>query len=139
MLSSGSRGSMASSEVESIIRRNSEFLAVVRAGDGDGRAGVYNAVTGQYYGGLQPGRVPEWSHYRDSRHHDGSERKEFVRGWRNLMYDLLAQGRLRPTKEIVMLLGREAVIMAKEYGLVRAPMTNPNEPSAYQSIRLGDK
>lgn len=133
MLLPGRHGSMSSGELEQVIRRNSDFLSIVRAGDGDGRAGLYNSVTGDYLGGVGGGRIPEYSRCTKLDYdcactpgglcRTGQHGTLLSRGWRNLLYDLLSRHYLRPTKEILRLLGDESVYKAYDYGAATAPWT----------------
>ncbi len=109
MVNLGRHGSMPSSELESFLTRNTEFCAVVRAGTGDGRAGLCCTVTGKPLRGIGGGRIPEYSYMRDTG-------PRLVRGWRNICYELLAMHKLRPTKETISVLGRRFVYEAFDYG-----------------------
>ena len=66
MFDPGMHGSMPSSELEAFLTRNTEFCAVVRAGTGDGRAGLCCTVTGKPLRGIGGGRIPEYSYMRDT-------------------------------------------------------------------------
>lgn len=111
---------MPSSELESIVTRNGNFLTVLRAGSGDGNAGLYNSVSGEYLGGIGGGALPEYSRHLNP---DGTG---LVRGWRNILYELLARKRVRLSKEIKRILGEHEAFKAYEYGLGAAPMSDPN-------------
>lgn len=142
----GRRGVMPSSELEHLILRNSDFLYVCRAGDGDGRAGLYSSITGEYIHPIQGGVLPEYSRHnnpdydcactkgglcRTSMHGTG-----LVLGWRNILFKLLVMRKLRPTKEIRRVLGSEDVYKAYNYGLIAAPQTNPSPSQVYSGVRL---
>lgn len=125
----GRHGGMASSELELIIARNGNFLTVVRAGSGDGQAGLYNGVTGEYLGGIGGGWLPEYSF------HKNPNKTGLIRGWRNLLYELLARGRVHASREIQKVLGRVEALDARDYGMVTAPMANPAPAWNYSSLR----
>jgi hypothetical protein len=113
---------MSNSELELIICRNSQFLAVRRSGSADGGSvGLHNSITGQYIRGLGPGRIPEYSVILKTV-------PSLVRGWRNIMYELLTMRYLSPTKEIRKWLGDELVTKCLDYGNPGAPMESP-EPT----------
>lgn len=120
MFDPGMHGSMPSSELEAFLTRNTEFCAVVRAGTGDGRAGLCCTVTGKSLRGIGGGRIPEYSYMRDTV-------PRLVRGWRNICYELLAMRKLRITKETIRILGRRFVYEAYDYGM-RGALESP-EPS----------
>ena len=124
MRAHGRHGSMPSSELELLIARNSQFLAVRRAGAGDGIAGLYDSITGKYLQGVGGGRIPEWSNMRETA-------PRLVRGWRNLLYELLHKRRLRPTREIRSLLGDSTVRDVLDYGLRAQPMATPEPTRVY--------
>jgi len=118
----GRHGSMTNSELELLICRNAEFLAVRRTGSvNGGSVALINAITGEYLRGIGPGRIPEYSHML-------AVSPRLVRGWRNIMYELLSMRKLRPTKEVRSWLGDETVTRCFDYGLARAPMHQP-EPT----------
>jgi hypothetical protein len=121
MRTSGRHGSIPSGELEQIVVRNGQFLSVRRAGGGDGQAGFYNSITGEYLQGLGGGRIPEWSYMRHEAPH-------LVRGWRNILYELLHKRKLSPTREIKRLLGESLVRNVLDYGLSAQPQASP-EPS----------
>lgn len=122
----GRHGTLASSELESLVRRNGTFLAVIRAGTGDGEAGLYNSVTGDYYGPICGGRLSELSTHRFLAYgcactprgtcRSGRHGNWQVRGWKNTLYALVAERVLRPTKEIRRYLGDELTWRAYDYG-----------------------
>lgn len=127
---------MASSELESIIVRNSQYCAVLRAGTGDGVAGLIDSMTGEYFAGIGGGRIPEFSRMTQpvydcectpggtcttGRHGGG-----LVRGWRNILYDLVHARKVRNTREIRRVLGDEDTYKALDYGPVTAPMDDPH-------------
>ena len=117
----GRHGSMPSSELETILTRNTDFCVVRRSGSGDGVAGIHCSITGEYIRGIGGGRLPEYSYMRE-------EAPRLVRGWRNVCYDMVTRKKLRPTPEIVKLLGRSLVYQAIDYGIQAAPMATP-EPN----------
>lgn len=124
----GRHGGMSSGELELILARNGNFLTVRRSGDGDGQAGLYNSITGQYQGGIGGGWLPEYSRTTKA---DGTN---LVRGWRNITYELLAKRRINLTKEIRKLLGSVEAQQAYDYGLVTAPMADPAPAWEYSGI-----
>jgi hypothetical protein len=109
MISSGKHGSMTSGQFEQILTRNLEFATVRRSGRGDGVAGVYCSITGEYLRGIGGGIIPEYSYMRD-------EAPRLVRGWRNICQELIVIGRLRETKETLRLLGTRFFHETKDYG-----------------------
>lgn len=133
---SGLHGSMSSGELESIISRNSLFLSVRRAGSGDGQACLINGVTGEFIAGIGGGRIPEYSRMTQPTYDcpctpggtctTGMHGINLVRGWRNILYDLIHLRRVRNTKEIRRIMGRDDTYNALEYGLRRAPSYDPN-------------
>lgn len=125
----GRHGGMTSGELELIIARNANFLSVRRAGSGSGQAGLYNSVTGEYIAGIGGGWLPEYSR------HLGPNKTYLVRGWRNILYELLARGRISSSKEIKKTLGPTEAFQAREYGMVTAPMSDPAPPWVYSGIR----
>jgi hypothetical protein len=112
---------MPSSELEALITRNSQFLTVRRSGSGDGVAGLCSSITGEHIRGLGGGRIPEYSYMRD-------EAPRLVRGWRNILHELITMRFVWPSREIKRLLGTEAVNRALDYGTVNVPMATP-EPT----------
>jgi len=111
---------MPSSTFEEILIRNLEFATVRRSGPGDGVAGVYSSITGEYLRGIGGGRIPEYSYMRD-------EAPRLVRGWRNVCQELIVMGKLRETKETRQLLGIEFIHEMKDYG-ARFALSSP-EPT----------
>ena len=132
----GRHGGMASSELEMIIARNGNFLSVRRAGDGDGQASVYNNVTGDFVGAIGGGWLPEYSCNTKPAYkcectptgtcRTGAHGLGLVRGWRNILYELLAKRRISLSKEIRRTLGSHSAIQAFDYGMVTAPMADPS-------------
>jgi hypothetical protein len=112
---------MSSGELEAILTRNTEFCTVLRSGPGGGVAGLYSSINGEYIRGIGGGRLPEYSYMRE-------ELPRLVRGWRNVCYELLVMKKLRPTPEIIKLLGRRPVYEAIDRGTQAAPMATP-EPN----------
>jgi len=122
MSSPGKHGSITNSELELLICRNAEFLSVKRSGSADGgSAGVYDSITGEYLRGIGPGRIPEYSTMLE-------RAPKLVRGWRNILYDLLTMHRLRPTREVRSWLGDHVVTQCLDYGITQVPMSTP-EPT----------
>lgn len=136
MRTSGRHGSMASSELESVIVRNSQFLAVRRTGSGDGVAGLIDAVTGKFIAGIGGGRLPEFSRMANPIYDcectpggtctTGYHGTGLVRGWRNILYDLVSRRKVRDTKEVRRVLGDNDTHRALDYGSVAAPMNDPH-------------
>ncbi len=122
MDSPGKHGSISNSELELFICRNSQFLSVRRTGSASGGSvGLYSSITGKYLRGIGPGRIPEYSHMV-------ATSPSLVRGWRNIVYELVVMRKLSPTKEVKKWLGDISVRDALEYGLNKAPMFTP-EPT----------
>lgn len=143
----GRHGGMPSSELESIITRNANFLSVRRAGSGDGQAGLYHGITGEYIGGIGGGWLPEYSRNLQPKYdcactpgghcRSGAHGIYLVRGWRNILYELLTSGRVRVTKEISAVLGHEDAHNARDYGMMRAPMNDPSPAWNYSELSQG--
>ncbi len=122
MDSPGKHGSVSNSELELFICRNSQFLSVRRTGSASGGSvGLYNSITGAYLRGIGPGRIPEYSHIL-------ATTPSLVRGWRNIVYELLVMSKLSPTKEVRHWLGDLCVRDAQDYGNLRMPKFTP-EPT----------
>lgn len=127
---------MSSGELEGIIVRNANFLTVLRAGSGDGQAGLYNSVDGKYICGIGGGVIPEYSRVLRPKYDcactpGGFCRKAIhgiglVRGWRNLLHELGDNGRLRITNEIVRVLGEESVRDIVDKLFNKVPMGDPS-------------
>ena len=96
----GRHGGMVSSEFTSLIERNAQFLSVRRTGRGDGVCGLHNAITGNYIMGRGGGWMPEVTFYRDIS-------PQCIRGWRNILFELVRIRHVRATKEIRRVLGDE--------------------------------
>lgn len=141
---SGRHGSMSSGELECIITRNGNFLTVLRAGGGDGQAGVHDAVTGRFLCGIGGGQIPEYSRNAKLSYdcacspggqcRSGAHGTVLVRGWRNILHEMLARHILSPSLQLNRLLGREAVSMVYDYGLTKAPTFDPNQTNTYASL-----
>lgn len=137
----GRHGSMSSSEFESIISRNGNFLSVRRAESG---AGLYNGISGEFICGIGNNRLPEYSRNIVPKYdcactpgghcRSGSHGIYMVRGWRNIMYELLSNGRIRISRQVKGLLGEKEAFDAKEYGMVAAPMNDPSPAWNYSSL-----
>lgn len=140
----GRHGGMSSSELENIIARNGMFLSVRRAGDGDGHAGLYNSITGEFILGINGGWLPEFSRMRKLTYRcsctprgicrTGAHGTDLLRGWRNVLYELLSRGRVSPTKEIRRILGESEALDARDYGLCAAPMIEPSPAWEYSGL-----
>ena len=140
----GRHGSMSSSELESIIARNGDFISVRRAGSGDGYAGVYNNVTGEFIMAINGGQLPEFSRMKNLKKYcdcnpkglcrTGAHGTDLLRGWRNALYELMARKRLRITKEIKRTLGTHATYQAYDYGMGAAPMHDTAPAWEYSGI-----
>src|SRR6266850_4260801 len=106
----GRHGGMPSSELEGIIARSGNFLSVRRAGSGGGQAGLYNTITGEYLGGIGGGWLPEYSRMTQPKYNcectpggacrSGMHGILLVRGWRNILFELVARGRLAASREV---------------------------------------
>lgn len=135
---------MASGELEAIIARNSNFLSVRRAGSGDGYAGLYNSATGEFILGITGGWMPEYSRMAKldwgcactprGTCRTGQHGTELVRGWRNILYELLSRGRIRTTREVRKILGATEALDARDYGLKTAPMSDPSPAWEYRGL-----
>ena len=140
----GRHGSMSSSELENIIARNGNLLSVRRAGSGDGYAALYNAITGDFILGINGGQLPEYSRMQNPkwgcdctpRGHckTGMHGTNLLRGWRNILYELLARNRITSTREIRKVLGEQEARDAHDYGQVSAPMFDPNGKWEYSGV-----
>ena len=140
----GRHGGMASSEFESIIARNGEFLVVRRAGGGDGQAGLHCSISNDYICGIGGGWLPEYSRYLKPQYdcactpngecRTGAHGTNLTRGWRNIAYELMARRRIRATKEIRRLLGDYEATQAKDYSLLTAPMADPSPAWNYSQL-----
>lgn len=127
---------MSSSELESIIVRNAQFCTVLRAGTGDGAAGLIDSMTGAHIAGIGGGRIPEYSRMNAPQYDcpctpggtctTGYHGIGLVRGWRNILYDLVTGRWVRPTREIKRVLGDFDTRLALDYGLVAAPTNDPH-------------
>jgi len=132
---------MPSGELENIVARNGNFLTVRRAWSG---AGLYNSVSGDYLGGIGNGWLPEYSRNLNLKYdcactpgglcRTGLHGINLMRGWRNILYELLARGRVRPSKEICRVLGTVEAHHARDYGLVTSPMNDPAPAWNHSSI-----
>lgn len=141
----GRHGSMSSGELESIISRNGEFIVVRRAGGGEGYAGIYNSVTCEYIAAIHGGMMPEHSRMMKPANkcecnprgecRTGAHGTDLRRGWRNALYELLARGRVRPTREIRRILGDYETNQARDYGMRTYPQTDPNGSWEYSGVR----
>ena len=135
---------MPSSELESIITRNANFLSVRRAGSGDGQAGLYDAVSGKYIAGIGGGWLPEYSRHMKLKYNcectprgecrTGAHGTNLMRGWRNILHELIAKDRVRISKEIKRVMGEHEVYNARDYGMWQAPMANPAPDWIYRSL-----
>src|SRR5262245_12457789 len=104
------QGGMSSGELELILTRDQNFLTVIRAGRGAGQAGLYNGITGSFLGGIGGGWIPEYSTHRfpaydcacapGGRCRTGAHGTYLVRGWRNMIHELLARKAIRSTRII---------------------------------------
>lgn len=112
---------MPSSEFVELVQRNAEFLAVRRTGSGDGICGLYNGVTGEYLCGIGGGILPEYTFYRQ-------QHPQCVRGWRNILYDLVHKRYVRATKGVRRVLGDEQVNRATDCGYSLHPF-HPGDDS----------
>ncbi len=125
----GRHGGMSSSELETIIARNSDFITILRSGYGEGQAGVHNSITGSFILGLGGGWLPEYSL------HKNPDKTYLIRGWRNIAYELLTRRRLRPTVEIKKLLGYKEALDARDYRFGTAPGADPAPAWNYSQLR----
>ncbi len=98
MLRPGQHGGMPSSTLAELVERNSDFLTVRRFGRGDGGAGLHNSVSNRYVGGIGGGWLPEYSLMLN-------RAPALVRGWRNILHDLVRGHHVRPTKPVRRMFG----------------------------------
>ena len=135
---------MTASELEGIILRNGDFLWVHRAGGGVAQStegstgGLYRGISGEYLMAVGGGWLPEYSRMMDllfdcpctpgGECRSGAHGRRLKRGWRNILYEVLARGYIRPTLEIRRVLGDEWIERARTRGLAAAPMED-TEPS----------
>lgn len=141
----GRHGGMSSGELEQIIARNGCFLSVRRAGDGDGYAGLYNSVTGEFILGINGGWLPEYSRMRKLNYkcpctprgtcRTGQHGTDLLRGWRNVLYELVSRGRVSATREIQRVLGQREALDARDYGMQHAPMFDTSPAWDYRGLR----
>lgn len=146
----GRHGGMSSGEFEMIITRNSNFMTVRRSGDGAGFAGFHCSVSGQFILGIGGGWLKEYSRMINPKwacdcYHPnapkgfcktGKHGTQLARGWRNILFDLVARGRVKATKEIVTILGPTDSNNAIDKLFALAPMHNPEPDVEYTSVRL---
>lgn len=140
----GRHGNMSSGEFEQILVRNGNFLAVRRAGGGDGYAALYNSLTGKFIGGVGGGMLPEYSRHAKLKYNcactpggfcrTGAHGTELVRGWRNLLFEIACRGHVRITNEIVRVLGEEQAIDVTARLMSKAPMHDPAPSWTYTSL-----
>jgi len=140
----GRHGGMTSSEFEQILIRNSNFMTVRRAGSGDGFAGFHCALTGDFVLGIGGGWLPEYSRHKSPKYdcectpgglcRSGRHGTQLVRGWRNVLFDLVSRGRVRATDEIRRVLGSESTSDAIEKLFLKAPTVDPNPSMNHSSI-----
>lgn len=134
-------GGMPSSELEDLIVRNGNFLVVGSWGAlgqplEDGSSHVYSGITGESVCGLTSGWVPEFSRMRSLAYgcacnptgtcRTGAHGTGLIRGWRNILHELLGRKRLHLTKEIRKVMGEEAALMAFDYGMSVHPSYDPH-------------
>lgn len=145
----GRHGSMSSGEFEQILVRNSNFMAVRRAGSGNGFAGFHCAVTGQFILGIGGGVLAEYSRYLEPKWacacypenapkgycKNGAHGTKLARGWRNVLYELVSRGRVKATKEIVTILGPTDANNAIDKLFAMAPMHNPTPSWEYSGLQ----
>jgi hypothetical protein len=136
---------MSNGELEQIIVRNGNYIAVRRAGSGDGYVSVHNAVNGDFILGINGGRLMEYSHMAKpmwgcactpkghcKRAIHGTDLK---RGWRNILNELVARGRVQVTPEIIRTLGGYEARQIADYGQEYSPGGNPAPEWDYQQLR----
>lgn len=141
----GRHGGMASSELELILARNGNFLSVRRAGSGDGFASLHNGITGEFILGINGGWLPEYSRMQSPKYdcdctpggycRTGAHGIALMRGWRNILYELVARGRVHVTREVMKMLGGYEARDAKDYGMVAAPMSDPSPSWNHTGLR----
>lgn len=142
---------MSSGEFEQLITRNANFLSVRRAGSGNGFAGLHCAITGKLVLGIGGGTLPEHSFMKKPKwacecYHPnapkgfcktGAHGTELVRGWRNVLFELVARGRVKASEQILNVLGTEDAQNAVEKLFERAPMNNPSPSWVYSGLSQG--
>lgn len=135
---------MASSELELILARNGNFLSVRRAGSGDGFASLHNGITGEFILGINGGWLPEYSRMQQPKYdcectpgghcRSGAHGILLMRGWRNILFELVARGLVHVTKEVRRTLGEVESLDARDYGMVAAPMSDPSPSWQYRGV-----
>jgi len=141
----GRHGSTSSGELETVISRNGNYLTILRSGGGDGTAGIHSAITGDYVYGLGGGQLPEYSRMRFPQQggclctpsgecRSGAHGTWMIRGWRNILYDLVSRGIVRPSKEIRTWLGDTQTQQALAHKEYSKPGSDPGVLSAYRSL-----
>lgn len=138
---------MSSGEFEQLITRNANFLSVRRAGSGNGYAGLHCSLTGKLVLGIGGGTLPEHSFMKKPRYdcactpnglcRTGAHGTELVRGWRNVLFELVARGRVKASEQILNVLGTEDAQNAVEKLFERAPMHNPSPSWVYSGLSQG--
>jgi len=141
----GRHGGMSSGEFENILTRNSNFMAVRRAGSGDGYAGFYCAITGEFVLGINGGWLKEHSYMKNRRYgcectpkglcRTGAHGTLLVRGWRNVLWELVSRGRVKGTDQIHTILGTPDFRDSVEKLMQKAPTINPSPEWEYSSLR----
>lgn len=142
----GRHGGMSSGEFENILTRNSNFMAVRRAGSGDGFAGFYCAITGEFVLGINGGWLKEYSYMKNRKYgcdctptglcRTGMHGTNLIRGWRNVLWELVSRGRVKATEQVHTVLGTESFRDAIEKLMNKAPMINTTPDWEYSSLRL---
>jgi hypothetical protein len=136
---------MSNGELEQIIVRNGNYVAVRRAGSDDGYVSVHNAITGLFILGINGGRLTEYSRMRRpmwgcsctpngycKRSIHGTD---LIRGWRNILTELVARGSVRVSKEIERVIGGEEARQIRDYHGSIEPGGNPAPEWEYQQLR----
>ncbi len=145
---SGRHGAMSSGEFELILTRNSNFMTVRRAGSGNGFAGFHCSVTGEFVIGIGGGQLAEYSRMLEPKWacacypqsapkgfcKTGAHGTKLARGWRNVLFELVSRGRVKASKEIVMILGPSDANNAIDKLFGMAPMINPTPNWEYSGL-----
>lgn len=144
----GRHGGIHSSEFTELLERNSEFLTVYRFGRGDGGAGLRSSISGKYVAGIGGGVLPEYSRHLypstdcactpHGECRSGMHGTSLMRGWRNILHELINRHKVNPTKEIRRLYGdRDTDLALDYYGKQNAPMANPHGERDYNNVMYG--
>ncbi len=117
---------------------------VLDAGSGDGYASLHNAVTGEFIMGINGGRLPEFSRMANPKYgcdctpkshcRTGIHGTNLLRGWRNVLYELVSRRRVLPTPEIAKILGGVECRDAYDYAHWKSPTHDLAPAWEYSSL-----